>query len=64
MILSLVRCFVALLVSAPVAWVRAADPAAAVQLRAGVAKADITPDPRMFNWTAPNRSPTAPSTIR
>ena len=28
--------------------------AAAVALSAGVAAADITPDPRMLNWTLPN----------
>jgi len=35
----------------------ASTAAAAVALSAGVAAADITPDPRMLNWTLPNAAP-------
>ncbi len=57
MIPGLFRCFAASLIFAPVAAVLAAEPAAMVRLSAGIAKADITPDPRMFNWTVPNSPP-------
>ncbi|MSU48000.1 MAG: hypothetical protein EXS37_02750 [Opitutus sp.] len=47
----------ALAMIVPTAGLPAAAPAEAVQLRAGFAKADITPDPRMLNWTVPNAQP-------
>jgi len=47
----------ALAMVVPTAALPAAAPAEALQLRAGFAKADITPDPRMLNWTVPNAQP-------